>query len=61
MELETVTVRGNVNQNDMKNIISTYSKSIEDLIYKVSVLENNIAELSAHVSELKEGDKNARS
>ena len=53
MELETVTVKGKMDSYEMNNILSTYSKNIEDLNYKMSVLEESVAQLTAYISELK--------
>lgn len=54
MEQSTVTVRGGVSSYEINNVLANYSRAIEDLSYKVSVLEDGIATLSAYVSELKE-------
>ena len=46
---------------EMSNVLATYSKSLEELSYKVSALEDSMAELNAYITEIKEGGKDARS
>ena len=61
MEQTTVTVGGEVDKYEVDSILATYSRNLEDLFYKISVLEDGMAELTAYISELKEGDRNAKS
>ena len=46
---------------EINGMLATYSKSLEELSYKVSVLEDSMAELTAYITEIREGEKDARS